>query len=269
MDFRQVNCLITGATGGIGRAIATALYAEGASLILVGRDLPTLAQLNGELGGGHQCLEANIITESGRQAVAETVINNQAVNMVVQAAGSSSFGQFTDLSDMDIEHTIALNLTAPMLIAHGILPALLARGTTTLVNVGSAFGNIGYPCFSTYCASKFGLRGFTEALHREFSPSGVSIVYFAPRATQTSFNSSAVDQMNQTLGNQIDSPQRVAAAFIHALKQGRRRTVVGWPEKLFCRLNGMLPELVDKALAFKLKTIVAFARQHHLEGKQS
>lgn len=268
MELSQSTCLITGASGGIGQAIARSLYAQGAALVLVGRNPAALNALNTELGGAHQCLVADIMAPAGRNQIAAAVSGNPALTLVVQAAGSSSFGEFGEQTDADIENTIALNLTAPMLIARAILPALLQRPQATLVNVGSAFGNIGFPCFSTYCASKFGLRGFTEALQREYAGSALNIVYFAPRATQTSFNSSAVDEMNRVLGNQTDSPERVAEELVRLLKRGRRRAVVGWPEKLFCRLNGLLPELVDRALASKRNTIIEFAKQHHLEGKQ-
>ncbi len=133
------------------------------------------------------------------------------------------------------------------------------------MNVGSAFGYIGFPCFSTYCASKFGLRGFTEALQREYAHSGMRAIYFAPRATWTPFNSVAVDGMNRALGNHMDRPEIVAQALLRVVQRRQRRAVVGWPEKLICRLNGLWPELVDQVLATKVKTVVKFARQQQPE----
>ena len=131
-----------------------------------------------------------------------------------------------------------------------------------IVNVGSAFGSIGYPGFSGYCASKFGLRGFTEALKRELAASQVRVLYFAPRATDTSINSAAVVEMNQQLGTRMDSPDFVAAQLLAQLKSSQSRRFLGWPEQLFVRLNALFPAIVDKALRGKLAIITKFASQH-------
>ncbi|MGB5325562.1 MAG: SDR family oxidoreductase [Pseudomonadales bacterium] len=266
MNFDNKHCLITGASGGIGQALAQALHQAGVRLILTGRDIGEIQKLNIELGGKHQCLVSDIASTRGREAIIKTIINDTSINLIVQAAGTSSFGQLHDLSAQELEHSIAVNLLAPMLITQGIVKVLSQRGPCTIVNVGSAFGSIGFPCFSTYCAGKFGLRGFTEALQREYAGTNMNVCHFAPRATQTGFNSQAIDEMNRALGNGIDSPGAVAKAFMAMLKKDQKRRTVGWPEKLLCRVNGMFPELVDNPLRKKRKTIIHFAEQHMLEG---
>ncbi len=268
MNIANSTCLITGASGGIGQAIVKALDAEGARLILVGRNQEKLTALLQKLNKRHQCLIADTSTDQGRALLIDTVKQNPCINLVIQAAGSAGFGEYCQQSPTSIEQTLTNNLTSPMLIAHGVLPALQGRPQATLVNVGSTFGAIGYPCFASYCASKFGLRGFTEALQREADSKAISIHYFAPRATRTPFNSDVVNAMNLALGNKVDPPEAVARAFIKTLKKNKSRWVVGWPEKLFCRLNGLWPELVDKALASKRQTILGFGQQDLSQSSQ-
>lgn len=261
MNLNDITCLITGASGGIGAAIARALDDRGTQLILVGRRMPALEELNATLGNRHQLLCADISSEEGRQEITARVAADDSLRLVIQSAGISSFNRFEHQTEQEMEQSLKVNLLAPMLITHALLPLFLARKGGTIVNVGSAFGSIGFPCFSTYCASKFGLRGFSESLQRELAGTPVDVRYFAPRATQTTFNSPAIDGMNEALGNKVDTPETVAAALIRMLESNKRRAVVGWPEKLFCRLNGLWPELVDRDLAKKRQTIIDFARQ--------
>ncbi len=147
----------------------------------------------------------------------------------------------------------------PVVIAPAETTKLKQQNDAFIVNVGSAFGSIGYPGYSGYCASKFGLRGFTEALRRELGATRVKVLYFAPRATNTAINSAAVVAMNQQLGNQMDSPELVAKALLQQLETAQSRRFLGWPEQLFVRLNAIFPALVDKALQKKLAVIEKYA----------
>ena len=138
---------------------------------------------------------------------------------------NAGVSQFALTAQQDYPHQIELNLLVPMQLCQMLLPQLQQRPEAVIVNVGSAFGSIGYPGFSGYCASKFGLRGFTEALKRELAASQVRVLYFAPRATDTSINSAAVVEMNQQLGTRMDSPDFVAAQLLAQLKSSQSRGV--------------------------------------------
>ena len=117
------------------------------------------------------------------------------------------------------------------------------------------FGSLGYPGFAAYSATKFALRGFTEALRRELADSKIGVHYFAPRATRTGMNTSAVDRMNAELKVAMDPPAQVAAAACSMLEAGKTGVVFGWPEKLFVRINALLPGVVDGSLRKQLPVI--------------
>jgi short-subunit dehydrogenase len=255
-EIANKTILLTGASGGIGCAIATALSECGARLILVGRDNKTLSQLNQSLGGQHLDCVADISTQTGRNAIMTFCENEVSqIDVVINNAGVSHFGSFEHMDSSLLEKIIHTNLISQMLLCQAFLALLKTFPKSEIINIGSTFGSIGYPGFTVYCASKFGLRGFSEALNRELSDTPISIRYFAPRTTQTAFNTEQVIDMNKALGNGMDSPEQVAEAFIAFLGHSRHRAFLGWPEKLFVRLNGLLPTLIDQAIAKKLNVI--------------
>ena len=261
MELRGKTVLLTGASGGIGQAIALQLAAAGARLVLVARNTARLATLQAELvakhPADHQIFSADLTKEQERQDLLAFVRGLQGIDLLINNAGISQFGL---VAQQDYATQLSTNLLMPMLLTQTLLPELQSKSAAMIVNVGSAFGSIGYPGFTGYSASKFGLRGFTEALKRELSDSAVQVLYFAPRATDTSINSDAVVAMNRELGNQSDSPALVAAALVQQIQQNQARRFIGWPEQLFVRVNAVLPGIVDKALAAKLAVIRRYAQ---------
>ena len=265
MQWQQQTCLLTGATGGIGQAIAKALANKGVSLILQGRSESRLKQLSDSLPGEHKILVTDITTIQGRENICRMAELN-AISMLINNAGVGQFSMLEDTEEAVIVDTLEANLLAPILLSQALLPVLQKTNQrqatpSYLVNIGSAFGSIGFAGQSIYCASKFGLRGFTEALHRELADTNVHVHYFAPRATATSINSDQAMAMNQALGNSIDSPESVANSLIQQLETGHARQFVGFPEKLFVKINGAFPHIVDKALFKKLPIIKRFLRR--------
>lgn len=255
--WHEQVCLLTGASGGIGSAIAHRLAGLGVRLILVGRNTERLAVLLEALPGQHRAVSADISNSADRDRIFN-VCQEMGLTMLVNNAGVSAVGDFHGVGEDALTQLMNINLLAPMALTHRLLPLLRRADKAIVVNVGSAFGSIGFPCHATYCASKFGLRGWTESLMREYSQSNLSFFYLAPRATNTAINQQNVVAMNKALGNQMDSPETVADALVSQLDSGKKRWFIGSPEKWFARINGTLPELVDRALIKKLKTIRKF-----------
>ena len=259
------RAVITGASGGIGGAIAAALAARCTALRLVGRDAARLESRSAALRAAHPSLDARAVVAdvtraAGRARVVEATCEMNGANLLVNSAGVSDFSLFEAQPEAALESMVTTNLLAPMLLTRALLPLLRARPAARIVNVGSILGYLGYPGCVAYSASKFGLRGFSEALRRELADTGVGVQYFAPRATRTALNSDAMCRLNAELKVAVDTPEQVAQEFLALLDTPQRaESRVGFPEKLFARLNQLLPGLVDGSLRKQLPLIRKYA----------
>jgi len=144
-----------------------------------------------------------------------------------------------------MRQVLDINLLAPIRLTQALLPHLRSQARAQVICVGSALGSIGLPGFSVYSASKFGLRGFAEALRRELSRSSVRVQYVGPRSTRTGFNDAAVEAYNAATGTAVDAPSRVAATLLRSLHDEAAERFIGFPERLAVRLNGAVPTLLD------------------------
>lgn len=251
--------VITGATGGLGVALASLLDSQQNELVLVARDEMALGALNESLGARHQTFVADLASSIDLDRLIEQ-LSKQKIDVLINNAGLNEFGEFADLSPVMIEQMFQVNVIAPMKLTRALLPNLL-RDKATVLNIGSVFGYIGFPFYATYSATKFALRGFTEALYREYKDQGLNVLFVAPRAIATSMNDARTESMNKELGNMADSPEAVASQIVQALQQGLTRKVIGFPEKLFARINGLLPNIVDKALLKQVAAMRRFAKK--------
>ncbi|KFZ36425.1 hypothetical protein HR45_16550 [Shewanella mangrovi] len=262
MTLTQQRFVITGASGGIGAAIAKALAAAGATLLLCGRNQRKLTKLASELDGDPQLFIGDL-NDSASLTLLSLAAAEFNANGVINCLGVNQLQTLAQTSDTDVLHTINTNLLTPINICRTLLPQLLSQPSANIINVGSILGSIGYPGSTLYCASKFGLRGFTESLRRELADSQVKVLYFAPRATDTEINSEEMQQLNQQLGNNTDTPQWVAQQLCQRLANAPQGAAyLGWPEKLFVRINALFPALVDGA---SLKQLPIIKRFCHVE----
>ena len=255
------HILLTGAAGGIGSTIARHFAADGHSLLLTDINSEPLEKLATKLRSDQdatvQTLAADLTSEEGRNQLASKA-REFNVDVLINAAGYNRFGLLENISDTDIERIFSINIISPILLCKALLPWLTTRESAHIVNIGSTFGSLGYAGFASYSASKFSLRGFSEALRREIADTGVKVHYLAPRAVKTAFNEDEVNRMNEALGVAMDSPEVIPGAIARMLKRGQSEHFIGGPERFFVKLNGLFHRLVDKGLAGQLKTI-----QHH------
>ncbi|WP_324733514.1 SDR family oxidoreductase [Pseudomonas paeninsulae] len=260
MKLSECRAVITGASGGIGQALVAALLAEGAHLLLVGRRLGQMQSLAQRYPGQMVVVKADISERAGRDTVVAAAQRFGGINTLINAAGVNCFSLLDEHDETDIAELIGTNVTATLQLTHRLLPLLRQQSRALLVNLGSTLGAIGYPGFSVYCASKFALRGFSEALRRELADTQVKVLYFAPRATRTGMNAANMVAMNDALNVTMDDPLSVAAQLVEAIRREHQESYLGWPEKLFVRLNSLLPRLVDQALRKQLPIIQRCAR---------
>lgn len=257
MKPREIRALVTGGAGGIGSAIAAELLEAGAAVLLADMNDTALAATANRFtrfGDRAQTVVANLADTDSRAALCQRAIAWR-VNVLVNNAGVNYFGLYEEMAIGQIAQTISVNVLAPMLLARQLLAHLRAQPAAQILNVGSVFGCIGYPGYAAYSASKFAMRGFSEALRRELGDTRVTVQHLAPRATRTPINTGTVEQMNAELRVAMDPPQAVARAARRLLEREGRSAVLGWPEKLFARINALLPGVVDGAIRKQLPVI--------------
>ena len=178
MELAGRTALLTGATGGLGRAIAAALAARGASLKLSGRNAEALEALAKELPGeGHEVFPADL-SEPG--AAEKLAAEAGEVNVLVANAGLPGSGLLTEFSPEEVARRLRVNLESPILIARALYPAMVDRGEGHLVFIASLSGKAASPRASIYSATKFGLRGFALGLRTDLGPKGVGVSLVSP-----------------------------------------------------------------------------------------
>ncbi|MCL2345063.1 MAG: SDR family oxidoreductase [Desulfobulbus sp.] len=254
MQLKETRILLTGASGGLGQALARQLAAGGAALLLTGRDSRRLEAIALPAGSEVVRFSADLDDPAGLGALVEAA-RDFRVNLLINNAGIGCFGLFAQQPWPDIGQVLKTNLESPVRLTQALLPWLLTQPQAAIVNIGSTFGSLPFPGFAAYSTAKAGLRGFSQALRRELADSPVRVLHLAPRAIDTPINSPAVIALNRELGNRADTPEEVAQQIVRALERGVRERHIGFPERLFAWLNGVAPGLIDGALAGKLPII--------------
>lgn len=265
MELQAKRILITGAAGGIGSQLLEPLATRGARLCLVSRGAESaagLAQLAQRLPTETLVVEADITQAEGRRhALSQMHEAFGGIDILINLAGMLDFRLFSETEDDRISRLLQVNVEAPMQLARAVLPQMIAQGGGRIVNIGSMFGSIGFPLFAAYSASKFALRGFSQALRRELAGTGVGVSYVSPRAVKTPFNPAAIHMMAERGLMRMDDAAWVAARIIKAIETERDEVYLGFPESLFARINALLPRLIDGALIKQLPALIAFSRQ--------
>jgi NAD(P)-dependent dehydrogenase (short-subunit alcohol dehydrogenase family) len=191
LDVAGRAIIITGACGGIGSACVRLLAARGARLTMVDRHLERLIDLERSVGEGEmQSLRLDVTSESDMAHMAEAAVARfGGIDALVSAAGIlRTNGQPRPVSDTSFEEwrtVIDVNLTGTFLSNRAVLPAMLRRGTGDIVNISSTSGRRGRPLDAAYCASKFGVVGFSESLAEEVGRLGIRVQTLLPDAVDT------------------------------------------------------------------------------------
>jgi short-subunit dehydrogenase len=266
MKWDQQIIVVTGAYGGLGQQLCHELSKLGAKLVLTGRNQEKLYELQSELesifNSKPYVLSGDVVSDSFQEDLSQLLQNlNSQGHILINNAAISDVRFLSKQSNDSIKQMLDVNLLAPILLSKALQPWLAKAQLGKIINIGSTFGAIGYPGFSGYCASKFGLRGFSQALSRELSDTSISVQYLAPRAISTSINSNQVDQLNVELKNKVDTPVQLVPQIIAAIEQDKQETFFGWPEKLFTKLNGLFPSVVSGSIKKEHKTIKNYLNQ--------
>ena len=257
MQVKNKRILLTGSTGGIGKHIAIILASKGAKLAIVGRDANKLDVLAKEItasGGTASPIVADFEIAGTPQKVAlEATKALGGIDILINNAAILDFIQLEDQSFERIAQMIQTNVTAPIQLARALLPSFQSSNQGHFVMIGSIFGSLGFPHYATYCASKFAIHGFSQALRRELVGTGIGVTYIAPRGVKTPMNDAATVAMMEKSGSNLDAPEKVAAIVVKALENEKQEVFIGQPESFFAWLNGVLPKAVNLGLKKQTK----------------
>jgi NAD(P)-dependent dehydrogenase (short-subunit alcohol dehydrogenase family) len=258
MRLEGKKALITGAGSGIGQALAAEAAERGVRVALTGRRKEPLEATLAELpGSGHIVLRADVTEPADRKALmAEIAACWGGLDLLVNNAGIVPVGPLGAASDEDLEAVLKTNLLAPMALVREALPLLKRSRRARVVNIGSVFGDIPYPLFAPYSATKAGLRGFSIALRRELAPLGIGVTYAAPRATRTPA-ARPMQSLTEPFEIKFDTPDAVAKFIWNAVAKEANAIYPAGPERMYVLMQRLFPRMVDKAIAKQFARVLA------------
>jgi short-subunit dehydrogenase len=237
MDLAGRNALLTGATGGLGRAIALALAGRGARIALSARKPEALEALAAELPGeGHTVLPADLAEPGAAERLAAAA---GAIDVLVANAGLPGSGRLDDFSSEQVTRALRVNLEAPMLLAQALYPGMLERGSGHLVFVASLSGKAPSPGASIYNATKFGLRGFALALRADLNPLGIGVSLVSPGFIREAGMFAEAD-VKPPAGLGTSTPEAVAAGTVRAIEADKVEVVVAPAQQRFLAHFGLV-----------------------------
>jgi short-subunit dehydrogenase len=247
--------VITGAAQGIGRALARLLSSKGAHVALVDIDLPRLEELKIELSErGTRCSihGLDLVQEGASETIrAQVLAFHGAVDGLINNAGATIIGPFSATAAHDFEWLMALNFMAPVRLTRALLPELMTGKDPVIVNLSSVFGLIAPLGQSTYAASKFALRGFSEALMHELADSPVRVVTVHPGGVSTGIVRHArMPASAEGMRADIDrrfakasktTAEQAAGRIVWAIEKRKKRLLIGADARLIDILQRLMP----------------------------
>ena len=238
----RARVLVTGASGGIGWAIARALHARGATVILSGRREELLEELRSGLGERAEAAPADLASPDGPARLAEAA---GAVDVLVANAALPASGRLEDFDPDEIDRSIAVNLRAPIQLTRALLPGMLERGSGYVVLVSSLSGKVASPRSGLYSATKFGLRGFAAGLREDVEPLGIGVtVVFPGFVSDAGFFAESGVKLPRWVGTR--TPEQVADGVVRGIERERAEVDVA---PLSLRLGTRLSELAPVTAA--------------------
>jgi short-subunit dehydrogenase len=246
--------LVTGASGGIGRAIALELARQGSYVVLVARRARKLATLVDQIrdsGSRAETIIGDITDPSVRQVAIDCAKNSfGGLDILVNNAGRGAMGRFADASPDRLRDVFELNFFAAAEMIRESLPLLQQGNQPIVVNIGSILGHRATPPNSEYCASKFALRGLTESLRPELARLGIDTLLVSPGTTESEFYDNVLNPAEKPPWPERKgvSAESVARATVRAIRLGKREIIPSPRGRLLVWLNRLAPRLVDRLM---------------------
>jgi len=255
--------ILTGATGGIGRATAKALVRAGARVALAARKPDALDELAAQLrqaGGEVIAVPADVTDPADRRRLVEAAVAGfGGLDILINNAGIGSWGHFATSTEDIVRRVMEVNFFGPVELTRVALPHLADGVEPCVVNVTSMCGRKGMPAWPEYSASKFALVGMSEAWRGEFARFGVDVLTIVPGMTDSGFRDNwiRVDGKADLRFEKGMTPADVAAGIVGSIRANRTETVLGGEARRLLRFNRFFPRLTNWLIARKVKKLYA------------
>lgn len=255
--MKKNYALITGASGGLGKAMAQTFAANGHNLVLIARSLDKLAEIKTDLehkfGVSVMVLNADITLENAAENIFKQLENSEiTVNILVNNAGLGKFGMFDTIEIKYDEEAINLNIMALVKFTKLALALMLRDNGGKILNIGSIGGFQPVPTLNIYAATKAFVLSFSNALHYEYKHKNISVSVLCPGPFHSNFMSVAnMEKSNNFKGNLMTAGQ-IAQIGYRGLMKNKPVIIPGFMNKLFYILGGLVPDKLRMAMAAKM-----------------
>ncbi|MEA1951942.1 MAG: SDR family oxidoreductase [Planctomycetota bacterium] len=254
-EIKNSRAIVTGASSGIGRAIALELARQGARVVAVARREQRLAELAREvarLGGEIETLAGDITDDATRRAAVEAAQSRYGgLDILVNNAGVGAMGPFEKSDPQRARTVMEVNFFATIELTRLALPLLHEGTNPIIVNISSIVGLRGTPHNSVYSASKFAVQGFSESLRAELARDKVAVLVVSPGTTQTEFFDKVVEKTGEPAWPEHKpvTPEAVARQTVHAIRRGKHAIIPYFWGRVMCWINRLSPSLMDRIMS--------------------
>jgi short-subunit dehydrogenase len=255
------RAILTGASGGIGRAIAAELVKAGARVALAARNADRLSELAASLkasGGDVIAVPTDVTNPDDRKQLVESAVAAfGGLDLLINNAGVGSWGHFADSTEEICRTVMEVNFFAPIELTRLAIPHLTDGNQAAVVNVTSMCGRKGMPAWPEYSASKFALVGMSEAWRGEFVRFDVDVLTIVPGMTNSGFQNNWLrnDGKADLRFDEGMTPEYLAAKIIGAIQANRTETILGSEARRLLRFNKYFPRLTNWLIARKVKRL--------------
>jgi len=254
-NIANSRAIVTGASSGIGQAVARELARQGADLVITARRIDRLEELAAEihaLGRKVEVVAGDVTDGDVRRSLLERAERElDGLDILVNNAGVAATGRFEDASPDRLRQIFEVNFFSLVELTRAAMPALKRGRKPIVVNIGSILGHVAIPHLSEYSAAKFAVRGFSDALRAELHGSGVDVLLVSPATVETEIWERMLEETAPTAWRSPRglTPAAVATATVRAIRRGRREVLPGLEAKAFHLIHRIWPAIVAWALA--------------------
>ncbi len=249
--------VVTGASSGIGAAVATALAGEGVRMALLARRKDRLENLFEEIrrrGGDALACSVDVTDQAAVRAAMESVLGQWGrIDLLINNAGQGLVAPFEKTTAEELRALLEVNLVGVLTVTQAVLPAMLRARSGHIINVGSVAGRRGVPFRSAYSATKFGLVGLTECMRQDLKEDGIHVSLVYPIYTETEFHDVETKKVAPVRHGPVQSAEHVARAILRCARRPRAEVYPYRPARILAILSALAPGFVDWMMARVLR----------------